>query len=120
MLGGAVLVVDLRLLGLGLRHQPVAKLARHAQPWLVGSLLVMLVTGPLLASSEPFRVYYSVPFWWKMQFLAAAVLFTFTVRRSTVRADDASLQPLRGKLVALASLGLWFGVGLSGRWIAFY
>ncbi len=28
MIGGAILVVDLRLLGFGLRHQPVAQLAR--------------------------------------------------------------------------------------------
>jgi hypothetical protein len=26
---------------------------------------------------------------------------------------------LRGKLTALISLGLWFGVGWGGRWIGF-
>jgi hypothetical protein len=45
VIAGAVLVVDMRLFGLGLRRQPVAQLARDAQPWLVGSLMVMLVTG---------------------------------------------------------------------------
>ena len=36
MVGGAVLLVDFRLLGLGLKRQPVAELARDAQPWLIG------------------------------------------------------------------------------------
>ena len=36
LMGGAVLVVDMRLFGLGLRRQPVAQLARDAQPWLIG------------------------------------------------------------------------------------
>ena len=120
MLGGAVLVVDMRLLGLGLRRHPLAELAREAQPWLVGSLLVMLVTGVLLFTSETLRAYYSPPFWWKMRLLLLAMLFTFTVRRKVLRADDASGQPLFGKLVAVVSLSLWFGVGFSGRWIAFY
>src|SRR5712692_5055045 len=51
-IGGAVLLVDLRLLGLGLRRRPVAQLARDAQPWLVGSLVVMLSTGVALFMSE--------------------------------------------------------------------
>lgn len=120
MLGGAVLVVDMRLLSLGLRRHPVAQLAREAQPWLVGSLLVMLVTGVLLFTSETLRVYYSPPFWWKLRLLLLAMLFTFTVRRKVVRSDEASLPPFVGKLVAVISLSLWFGVGFSGRWVAFY
>jgi len=41
VIGGAVLMLDLRLLGLGLRRQPIPEVAREAQPWLVGSLIVM-------------------------------------------------------------------------------
>ena len=44
-IGGAVLIVDMRLLGLGLRKTPVAQLARDAQPWVTGSLIVMIVSG---------------------------------------------------------------------------
>src|SRR6185369_12790965 len=66
VIGGAVLMVDLRLLGLGLRRQQVAEVARDAQPWLIGSLIVMLVTGVLLFLSEPVKCYYSTPFRIKM------------------------------------------------------
>ncbi len=120
LLGGAVLIVDLRLLNLGLRKQSTTDIAGSAQPWLMGSLATMLVTGVLLFTSESIKCYYSPPFWYKMGFLAVAILFTFTVRRKVAAADALRVGPIWGKLVALISLSLWFGVGFSGRWIAFY
>src|SRR6185436_7734622 len=88
VIGGAVLVVDLRLLGLGLRSQSAAQLARDAQPWFVGSLIVMLVTGVMLFASEPIKCYYSTPFWVKMTSLLLAMTFAFTVRRKVALADE--------------------------------
>ena len=119
VIGGAVLMLDLRLLGFGLRRQTIDEVAREAQPWLVGSLIVMLVTGVGLFISEPTKCYYSIPFWWKMTSLALAMTFTFTVRRKIVGADERRVRPLWFKLVALVSLTLWFGVGAGGRWIGF-
>jgi hypothetical protein len=118
-IGGAVLVVDLRMLGLGLRQQPVADVARSAYPWFVGSLIVMLVTGVALFLSEAVKCYYSTPFWVKMTSLALAILFSFTIRRKVTFADEAHIQPIWYKVVALVSLALWFGVGAGGRWIGF-
>lgn len=120
LLGGTILLVDLRLLGFGLRNQPTAQLARAAQPWLIGALAAMVATGVPMFLSEPIKCYYSPPFWYKMSFLAVAMLYTFTVRRRIATADPAKVGPLWGKLAAIASLGLWFCVGFSGRWIAFY
>ena len=40
---GAILVVDLRLLGKGLTTQPIAQVARAAQPWLIGGFLGLLL-----------------------------------------------------------------------------
>jgi uncharacterized membrane protein YhdT len=118
-IGGAVLVVDLRLLGFGLRNQRVADVARDASPWLVGSLVVMLVTGVILFMSEAVKCYYSTPFWVKMTSLALAMLFTFTLRRKVTLAEEGRVRPVVYKLVALVSLALWFGVGAGGRWIGF-
>ena len=117
-LGGVVLVVDLRLLGLGLRAQPVAELARKLHPWLVGSLIAIIGTGLPMFLSEAQKCYYSPPFWYKMGLLVAALLFAFTVRRSVLAADGR--QPGQGRVTAILSMALWFGVGFSGRWIAFY
>jgi hypothetical protein len=119
VIGGAVLMLDLRLLGLGLRDQPIARVARDANPWLVGSLVVMIVTGVLLLSSEPIKCYYSTPFWVKMSSLSLAMIFTFTVRRKVALAGEGRVGPIWLKTVAVVSLVLWFGVGAGGRWIGF-
>jgi hypothetical protein len=117
LLGGAVLVVDLRLLGLGLRAQPISGLASQVHPWLVGSLAAIITTGILMFLSESLKCYYSPPFWYKMGFLLSAIVFAFTVRR---RVLAGRARPIQNRLTAIISLALWFGVGFSGRWIAFY
>ena len=119
LIGGAVLVVDLRLLGLGLRRQSVAQLARDAQPWLIGSLLLMITTGTLLFLSEAIKCYYHPAFWMKMTSLFLAIVFTFTVQRKVTTADEARMSPLWSKVVAVVSVMLWSGVGIGGRWIGF-
>lgn len=119
LLGGALLVVDLRLLGLGLRRQPVAELARDAQPWVIATLLIMIATGIPLFLSESIKCYYSPAFWVKMTTLPLAIAFTFTVRRSVAMADERRIGRIRSALVGVASLALWLTVGAGGRWIGF-
>lgn len=119
VIGGSVLLVDLRLLGFGLRSQRIADVAREAFPWLVTSWVVMIMTGSALFLSEAVKCYYSQPFWVKMVSLLLATLFTFTVRQRVATADEARVRPIVYKMVALVSLVLWFGVGAGGRWIGF-
>jgi hypothetical protein len=118
VIGGAVLIVDLRLAGFGLRNQPTSQVARDAEPWLVGSLSVMLISGFLLMCSEAMRCYYNGAFWLKMYSLFLAIIFTFTVHRWIAFKDN--VKPITGKIVALLSVLLWSGVGLGGRGIGFY
>jgi uncharacterized membrane protein YhdT len=119
VIGGAVLVVDLRLLGLGLRRQSAAQLTRDAQPWLVGSLVLMIITGGLLFLSEAIKCYYHDAFWFKMSCLFLAIVFTFTIQRKVIMTDESRLRPLWSKVVAVVSVLLWAGVGIGGRWIGF-
>ena len=116
---GAVLIVDLRLLGVGLSRQPVAQLSADAEPWLLGSLTLMFTSGIPLFLSESIKCYYSFPFWVKMTSLFLVLLFTFTIRRRVTRTGLTSDRPLLGRFTALISLGLWFGVAWGGRWIGF-
>jgi hypothetical protein len=117
LIGGSVLVVDLRLLGLGLRRQPLAQVAREAQRWLFVSLMVMLPTGFLLFLSKAVQCYTLPAFWIKMTSLFLALVFTFAVRRKVVMADESRLSPVWSKLVALVSLSLWCSVAVAGKWI---
>jgi hypothetical protein len=117
--GAAVLIVDLRLWDLGLRQRSVAEVARNAQPLLLGSLAVMVVTGYMLFAAEALRYYYNAAFWYKMVSLFVALVFTFTVRRSVVM-EDARVGPLWSKLVAVVSVALWSAVGIGGKAIGLY
>jgi uncharacterized membrane protein YhdT len=119
VIGGAVLVVDLRLLGLGLKRQSAAELTREAQPWLIGSLVLMIVTGGLLFLSEAIKCYYHDAFWFKMSCLFLAIVFTFTIQRKVTMSEETRLSPVWSKVVAVVSVLLWAGVGIGGRWIGF-
>jgi hypothetical protein len=120
-IGGAVIVVDLRLMGWAFRRQPVAEIARSVQPWLVLSLIGMFLTGiPLLASLAATKYYFNQPFRWKMYLLSAAILFTFTIRRYVVMKDEAGGHSAVAKATAIISIMLWSGVGIMGRGIGFY
>jgi hypothetical protein len=119
VIGGAILVVDLRLLGIGLKKQPVAELARDAWRWQNLALGVLVFTGIGLFLSESLKCYYSTPFWVKMSTLMIAVLFAWTVRRMVIFAEPDRFGRPATIMVALISMTLWFVVGASGRWIGF-
>src|SRR5213076_2427430 len=111
VIGGAVLIVDMRMLGLGLKKTSVAELAKDAQPYVTASLIVMLMTGIALYSSEATKCYASVAFWIKMASLLLAMIFTYTIKKRVAAGDHAN------KLVGAMSIVLWFGVAWGGRWI---
>ncbi len=118
MLGGALLVVDLRLLGAGLTRQPVARLARHARRWLITALAILISTGIPLFLSEAIKAYYNTSFWVKMTTLPIALAFTFAIRERVARQENGE-PGARGKVVGAVSLALWFTVAAAGRWIGF-
>jgi len=118
-LGGAALLVDLRLLGPLFPNVPVAQLARDARPWQRGSLIVLLLTGFLLFLSEAVKCYYSTAFWVKMSSLALAIIFMLTVRQKVIDRDAATASTGARKAAGAISIMLWFCVAAAGRWIGF-
>ena len=118
LLGGALLVVDLRLMGFGLRNQPVALIARSARPWLLAGIAVMLTTGVLLFMSEAVKCYYNPSFRVMITTLPFALLFTFAVRER-VASREGFVTSWKSRLIATVSLMLWLTVAMAGRWIGF-
>jgi hypothetical protein len=114
---GAVLIVDLRLLGGGARRQPLAQVARDAHPWLVGGFLGLVVTGIPQLMSTATKEFYSPLFWFKMEVLVVATIFTFTIRYAVTRSDEARLGPVWPKVVGLVSIALWLAVAIPARLI---
>ena len=117
MLLGALMVLDLRLFGFGMRRQPVSQLARNLSPWVWGGLVTILSSGILLFFGEPMKLYGNPSFHVKMLLLATAIVFQFTLFRRVTNHDG--MPPVLGKAAAVVSLFLWFGVGLAGRAIGF-
>ena len=119
LLFGAILMLNLRLLGLTLKTKPVAQLARELAPWILVSLIIILSSGVLLFASEAMKAYASVPFQVKMLFLFAAMIFHYTIYWKLTRSSDGTIGAVWGKLAAIVSILLWLGVGLGGRGIGF-
>lgn len=119
LLGGAVFIVDFRLLGLGLTDREVAEVARDARPWMIAGLIALILTGIPLFLSEPIKCYYSTAFWIKMTTLPIALVFAFTVRWRVAVADVVRGTARRQQLVGALSMALWFTVAAAGRWVGF-
>src|SRR5207237_7867856 len=73
---GAMIVLDLRLVGVAMRKQSTALLARNLEPYMTWGLIVMLGSGFLLFTSEAMKCYVNEGFRFKMAVLVPAVLFS--------------------------------------------
>ena len=118
LLGGALFLVDLRLLGVGLKGRSPAYLVAQLRPWLFTALALMFATGIPLFLSEALKCYASSAFQLKMAALALGLVFTFGIRnRLAGRLPDSAFW--QSRLLGAVSLGLWLTVAASGRWIGF-
>lgn len=118
MLLGTLAIVDLRLLGFGMRRQTPAQLYQDLSPWTWFGVVLMACTGIPLFMSEAERLSASVPFFYKMVFLFLALITHFTLHRRAALSGTAVGSGL-GKLAGAVSLVCWLGVALAGRAIAF-
>ncbi|HUA18827.1 MAG TPA: DUF6644 family protein [Bryobacteraceae bacterium] len=119
LLLGTILMVDMSLLGRGIRRVSTAEIARALAGWTIAGLVVMLISGPLMFTSEAFRCYKTPAFWVKMVLLAAALVFHFRVHQKTALAEPP-VALRRSRLVGAASLALWTSVALAAKAIAIF
>ncbi len=122
LLFGAILPLDLRLLGIW-PSIPIAVLARVLVPVAGAGLGLTLVTGPLLFTVDPLVYAELWLFQLKLLLIAAAVVNLGLVHRS--RAWRRALATVRRtpppglRLAGLCSAGLWLLVVLCGRFLAY-
>jgi hypothetical protein len=113
---GTIAIVDLRLLGLAMRHQSPAELAADLDRWTWAGFALMLITGPLMFSADAVRYHENPSFQFKMICLLVALLFHFTIHRKVIRSEPPAAA---AKLAGGLSLLLWTAVVAGGRMIAF-
>lgn len=115
---GTMIIADLRLLGFGMRRTAIRQLAGELEPWTLVALLVTMITGLCLFSSEAIRLCVSGPFFDKMVFFIIAIVIHFTIHwKAVFKGVERHLWI--GKLAGGLSLCSWFLVALAGRGIAF-
>ena len=120
---GILVMLDLRLVGAGIRHIPAADIMHKLKRWYLAGFTAMFMSGILLFWSEAEKCYRSPTFRIKLIFLALAglnALFFEIKYVPTMRNWDATgITPTGAKLVGWASLICWLGVIGFGRWTAY-
>lgn len=119
MLGGMVLVADLRLLGVLLKDVPSEVVCESTNKWFNVALVVIMTSGIFMSSAVAMKLYYSESFAAKMTALATGIIFVYAIRRPLLRFDHSSINPWALRLLAITSITIWFTVAASGRWIGF-
>ena len=123
LLVGATSILDLRLMGLAFRDEPVSKLAGRFLPWAWAGFLIQVVTGGLLFSSEATKMYGNAGFQYKMVMILVAgvnaYVFHALAYQSVGKWDNDPVAPVSARIAGLLSILLWFGIVAAGRWIAF-
>lgn len=114
-LGGSVLLIDLRLLGVILKGESAENVGRDLGRVLLVSLTVLIVSGVGLLSEEAMKCYFSPAFRWKMALLASATLFYFTLHRRALERTGTGKPNAAQRATAVVSILLWLGVGVAGR-----
>jgi hypothetical protein len=114
---GALVVIDLRLFGVGMRSMSASQLARELKSWMRIGMVTVLGSGVLLFFGEPMKLYGNPSFFVKMVLLFFALLLQLTLFRKVTsdRPSGSAVSTIIGTL----SLVLWMGVGLAGRAIGF-
>lgn len=123
LVAGTIMLVDLRLLGLGLKREPVTEVVARVVPWTLWGFGFMTFTGGCLFAAEAVKLYGSPAFRLKIVLLALAGLNAFvfhrTVYRHVAEFDNSPAIPLRARLAGMLSLLFWIAVIAAGRAIAY-
>jgi hypothetical protein len=114
---GSVLIVNLRVFGLGKQYLPAAQMARQLEPWMLVSIGVLIATGIPMAFSEPIKCFESISFPIKMGLILLGIASQLTIQRKWVMATDTTA--LKARLAAVLSIAIWTLVGAAGKGIPY-
>jgi hypothetical protein len=120
---GTLLWVDLRMLGLGLRHFRMSEVYRGLAPWFLAGFAVMLISGATLFIAFATAAYGNVYFRIKIAALllagANAIVFHVVTEKASAEWDDAPRPPAAVRAAGFASIVLWAAVILAGRMMSY-
>ena len=121
---GSIAILDLRLLGLASKDRSVERLMADTLPCSQAAFAVAATTGALLFCSRAIDYAHNPYLQLKLVFLVLAginvALFHLLGSKGLqIWGTPPNRTPLRAKIAGGASLLLWIGVIVCGRWIGF-
>ena len=123
LFGGLVLMMDLRLVGIGNRGTPFRQLQKRLFPWQMAGMLISTITGLILVYGQPTRFSTNIFFLLKMVMILLAsvnaLAFHFSTYLSIDKWERSPVMPFGAKSAGVLSVVLWVGVILAGRLIAY-
>lgn len=118
---GGIMLIDLRLLGVG-KSLPVRSMI-GLLPWVWGGFAINATSGALIFIYGATNFGTNPSFWVKMTLMALAglnaLIFDIAARRSADHWDTAGAVPIPVKAIATLSFALWIAVVTTGRWMAY-
>ena len=119
---GTIMLVDLRLVGIGMAGYRLSSLVEQLQRWTLAGFAVMFASGAMLVPAHA-AIYYQSPFFrLKLLFLLLAGLnaglFHLTIYRK-VDCWEQQAFPLYARFAGVISLVIWATVVVLGRAIAY-
>lgn len=120
---GSALMLDMRIFNLAGGSRSMTQLSQRYEPWIWWAMVVLLISGSLLAIAEPVREFINPIFWIKMGLVPVAVVLNIFFYRA-IRHKAANWDGLQHghgaiRAGALALIVLWVAIMFCGRWIAY-
>jgi hypothetical protein len=120
---GTILMMDLRLFGIGNMRTPFSQVQRRLFPWQIGGMVISTITGVALVFANPMNYFANIIFWTKMLAMVVAALnalaFHFITEFSLADWDAGGRPPFGARLAGLLSIVLWINVIVAGRLIPY-
>src|SRR5688572_32933842 len=115
---GLIIMMDLRLVGLGNLRTAPAEIQRRLFPWQILGFVVVLISGVLLFYSKPLYYYGKGFFWTKLILMGLAGVNAAVIHLVTHGSESGWDRPL-ARLAGGMSLLLWGAVLIPGRLVAY-
>lgn len=122
LFAGLIVMMDLRLLGVGNMQTPFSQLQKRLFPWQMFGMAMSALTGGILVFGDPMRFYANIFFWMKMTLMVIAALNALAFHYITyfsVDTWDGKVPPFGAKLAGALGILLWGFVIVSGRLIPY-
>ena len=120
---GMLFIIDLRMLGVAFPRVPASTIANRLDKPMMLGFAVMVISGFILYFAIPVRTTQSIWFRIKVVLILVAglnaLLFRRAMQGSAISWDTDPVPPVRIRIGAWLSLGLWTGVIATGRMIAY-